>query len=170
MRALATLLLLPSMCSRELPATADAAAADAAPPPSAPPPRDAGDPAAAMKAAKNRSRADTLARDIAAMVGKRVTTMPGEGDLSSKCDAALALRAQPELASVLDEAAALCAFDLPLLTASEAIDQLNHAPSQASRRLQCDVARREVARAREARPDDIRVRKVEAQRIEVCRW
>jgi hypothetical protein len=172
-RLLATSLLLlslPNVCTRLRKSEAPDASAfvDAAPP-------DAGaiiiQDAAADAAAAARVRAQALLADIRWMIDKGVSTNPakaGEGDLASKCSTVESMRASQRLRE-LDDAAALCAFDVPLVHAGEAMRQLHYSPSQASRRLQCDVASREIARARAARPSDPRVRKAEAQRIEACR-
>ncbi|MDF2697378.1 MAG: hypothetical protein K0S65_5761, partial [Labilithrix sp.] len=97
-----------------------------------------------------------------------------EGDVATKCDAVDASRASlgaapdPELVKVLDEGAALCAFDVPLLTASESLDHLRGTPSQASRLLMCNVAAREIAKARAVRPNDPRVRSADGRRASLC--
>ena len=160
--ALTLMAALPSVCSRKH--AAEGASVDAAP--VATVVQDAG-----VDAEAARERAAALLADIRWMVSKGVTTNPakaGEGDLASKCDSVEPMRAaHPDPA--LDEARALCAFDVPLVTANEAIARLHMSPSQASRRLHCDVASREIARARAVKPNDARVRKAEAQRIEACR-
>jgi hypothetical protein len=131
--------------------------------------------AAANAAAITRSK--QLVTDLEWLVAHNVTQDPakaGEGDASTKCSTVDGLQKglgadpDPELKKLVDEAAALCAFDIPVATAVEALDQLRYRPSQASRRLMCDVASREVDRARQVRPRDPRLRSVEARRREAC--
>lgn len=131
--------------------------------------------AAANVAATERAR--QLVSDLRWLVAHNVTQNPakaGEGDASTKCSSvqssqkSLGADPNPELKKLLDEAATLCAFDIPLTTAVEALDQLRFSPSQASRKLMCDVATRELERARTIRPRDPRLRSVSARRKEAC--
>jgi hypothetical protein len=147
------------------------------------PPADAGAPvtsssanSTANAAALDRSR-QWLA-DLKWTVAHKATANPqkaGEGDAASKCDAVEAARtsvapdAEPEYRTNLDEASALCAFDVPLVTAAEALDQLRFSPSQASRLLMCKVARREIDRARAVHPRDAKVRHLDSRRGNLCR-
>lgn len=135
--------------------------------------------AAASAAARSAAvgRATQAVDDIRWMISKGVTVnreKAGEGDVATKCDAVESMRASsardpdPEFLKVLDEGASLCAFDVPLLTASESLDHLRGTPSQASRLLMCNVAAREIAKARAVRPNDPRVRSAEARRIATC--
>jgi hypothetical protein len=123
-------------------------------------------------------RAKQLVADIRWMISKGVTVNPakaGEGDVATKCDAVESTRAglgshpDPELVEILDDGAGLCAFDVPLLTASESLDHLRGSPSQASRLLMCTVATREIAKARAVRPNDPRVRRTEGRRATACK-
>ena len=111
------------------------------------------------------------------MVAHDVTMNPdagGEGDASTKCNTAMGAQnalgphPEPEVKNVLDEAVALCAFEIPVATAAEALAHLRFSPSQASRRLMCDVATRELDRARPIRPKDPHLRNVDARRVEAC--
>ncbi|MBX3213061.1 MAG: hypothetical protein KF850_13580 [Labilithrix sp.] len=131
---------------------------------------------AARSAATARAR--ELVDDVRWMVAKGVTMnrdKAGEGDVTTKCDALEATRSglgdapDPELVAVLDEGAALCAFDVPLLTASESLDHFRGNPTQASRLLMCNVAEREIAKARAIRPGDPRVLRADARRLGACR-
>ncbi|MBX3227024.1 MAG: hypothetical protein KIT84_41255 [Labilithrix sp.] len=91
----------------------------------------------------------------------------GEGDAESICDAVKEARAKTsdaEVAAKLDESAELCAFDIPLLYANEALDHLVTATSQASVRLMCERSADEIARARAAKPGDPKVRAAEYRR------
>ncbi|MBX3209842.1 MAG: hypothetical protein KF764_32720 [Labilithrix sp.] len=112
------------------------------------------------------------------MVSKGVSVnrdKAGEGDVTTKCDALDAMRAgaggdpDADLAAILDEGTSLCAFDVPLLTASEALDHLRGNPTQASRLLMCNVAQREIAKARAVRAGDPRVRSAEGRRATACK-
>jgi hypothetical protein len=121
--------------------------------------------AAATAAAIERARRELS--DLRWMIAHDVTVnraKAGDGDASTKCDAALTARkslrpeSEVELKKILDEMSALCAFDVPVVTAIEALDQLRYSPSQASRKLMCEVAARELERARAVRPGDRRPR------------
>lgn len=134
--------------------------------------------AVAKQAAANAAaleRAKGILADIRWMVSKGVTVHPsksGDGDLGTQCDTIAATRnpsASAELTAVLDEAKELCAFDVPLLTASEALERHGISPSQASRLLMCSVAEREIAKARQVHAADPRVRRLDARRIEACK-
>lgn len=123
------------------------------------------------------ARARELVDDVRWMIAKGVTVnrdKAGEGDVTTKCEALEATRADlgadpdPELVAVLDEGAELCAFDVPLLTASEALDHFRGNPTQASRLLMCNVAEREIAKARSVRPGDPRVLRAAARRAAAC--
>ena len=123
------------------------------------------------------ARAKELVADVRWMIDEGVTVnraKAGEGDVATKCDGIESMRSSmgrdpdPELVKVLDEGTGLCAFDVPLLTASESLDHLRGTPSQASRLLVCNVAAREIAKARAVRANDPRVRSVEARRGSLC--
>jgi hypothetical protein len=151
-----------------------APATSAAPPPPVP---DAGSGAAATSAAAIE-RSKRWLGDLRWMVDHKVTVNPdkaGEGDAASKCDAVeeassgLGNDADAAYRKNLEDAAELCAFDVPLVTAREALDRLAFSPSQASRLLQCNVARREIGIARAKRPNDPRARQLEARRVNLCK-
>jgi hypothetical protein len=121
-----------------------------------------------------RERLRQTLADLKWMIGHKTTSpaRAGEGDAVSKCDAVAASHAgeaDPEAQTLLDEATALCAFDVPLVTANEALDQLRFTPSQASRLLGCNVAQRETDRARAVHPRDARVRQADARRASLCK-
>lgn len=140
---------------------------------------------AASAAAAAKAHADTAALekvrqavdDLKWMVAHHVTQNPasaGEGDASTRCSTiessakTLAPDASVELKKAVDEGVALCAFDVPITTAIEALDHLRVSPSQASRRLMCDVATKEIDKARVVRPKDVRVRTADARRRDSC--
>lgn len=136
--------------------------------------------AASAQAAANAAaieKAKNLVADLKWMIAHNVTQNPakaGEGDASTKCNAvetsqkALTPATDPELKKHIEEAVALCAFDIPLTTAIEALDHLRFTPSQASRRLMCDVALKELEKARAVKPKDTKLRGVDARRKETC--
>jgi len=95
----------------------------------------------------------------------------GEGDAESICDAVKSARAKAtdtEVAAKLDESLALCAFDIPLVYANEALDHLATASSQASVRLMCERSGQEIAKAKAVSKTDQRVRIAEARRAGRC--
>jgi hypothetical protein len=150
-------------------------APDAAPPASP----DAGPPPASTTNAAAIERSHQWLEDLRWFVAHNATVNPekaGEGDAASKCDDVQAAREalgqdahpDPSYKQNLDGAAELCAFDVPLINAREALDRLRFSPSQASRLLQCNVARREIDKARAVHPRDARVRQLDARRGGVC--
>lgn len=166
----------PGRCSREQKVAPDAALdpvpviVDAGPPP---PPRV--DPAVQANAiALERARTDL--GDVQWLVAHNVTSNPArtDGEVASKCDANASAVAKlgptspPELRETLEQTQALCAFDVPLVTAKEALDQLGNVQSQASRRLSCNVARTELEKARQVKPRDIKLLRLDARREPLC--
>jgi hypothetical protein len=109
------------------------------------------------------------------MCAHRVSMNPakaGEGDVSSKCDAVEHARGgenSVDVARVLDDAAALCAFDVPLLNASEALDHLRFGTSHASKSLMCGIAKRELDKARAVKARDARIFALDARRANACK-
>lgn len=175
----------PGMCSKAGRPAPDASAASSAPTTLSATPSSSSSAAAAASASASAAsasaraaaveRAKELVADIRWMIAKGVTVNPakaGEGDVATKCDGLESMRSSaggdPDLLAVLDDGAALCAFDVPLLTASESLDHLRGTPSQASRLLMCSVAEREIAKARAVRPGDPRVRNADARRASTC--
>lgn len=168
----------PGRCSREQKVVPDAAVApvvaiDAGPPAPPPPPRI--DPAVQQNAvALERAKADLA--DVQWLVAHNVTSNPAkpDGEVASKCDANAAAIAKlgpaapPELRETLEQTKALCAFDVPLVTAKEALDQLANVQSQASRRLSCNVARTELEKARQVKPRDIKLLRLDGRREPLC--
>lgn len=135
-------------------------------------------PAASAASRAATERAKQLLGDIQWMVARGVTVnpeKPGDGDAVSKCEAIEASRtnraasADPEHAKTLEQATELCSFDVPLLTAKDALEQLRRSTRPSSRQLGCDVAVREIDKARKFRPDDTRVRDLNARRKAACK-
>lgn len=138
-----------------------------------PPPVDAGPPPATRA---EIDRAKNWLADIQLLVAKQVTTSPelasGEGEINTICDAVTAQRPKttdPEVAATLDQALALCAFDVPLLVANEALDHLKTSTSQASVRLMCEVSAKEIAKARAVKPKDVKVARAIQRRASINR-
>jgi hypothetical protein len=139
-------------------------------------PRDAGPDARALAEAAARARVLATIEDLKWMVEHHASVNPakaGEGDISTKCDAVQSELARPiedpDTRALLDGAAALCAFDVPLLQASEALDHLRFGTSQASHALMCNVARVELDKARAVKPRDGKLRALDARRATACK-
>lgn len=171
----------PGRCTRQKKGAPDASVdagpavvVDAGPP--APPPPPKIDPVAVANAAA-LERAKTDLADVQWMVAHNVTQNPAkpDGEVASKCEAnevaeAKLTSATPaELRATLDQVKALCAFDVPLVTASEALDQLRNVQSQASRRLSCNVAKTELDKARLAKPRDVKLLRLDVRRESLCK-
>lgn len=116
-------------------------------------------------------RAKGWLADLKFLLANKVTTSPklisGEGDATAICDAATAARPKTtdaEIGGVLDETLSLCAFDVPLLVANEALDHLKTSTSQASVRLMCTVSAKEIAKAKAVKPKDPKVLTAERRR------
>ena len=125
-------------------------------------------------AALDHAKADLA--DVQWMVAHNVTLNPAkpDGEVASKCDANASAEAKvtaatpADLHATLDQIKALCAYDVPLVTASEALDQLRNAQSQASRRLSCNVAKTEIDKARLVKPRDIKLLRLDVRRDSLC--
>lgn len=116
-------------------------------------------------------RAKGWLADLKFLLSNKITTSPqlisGEGDAASICDAVAVARPKAtgaDLVATLDEAGALCAFDVPLLVANEALDHLKTSTSQASVRLMCTVSAKEIAKARAVKPKDPKVLQADRRR------
>ena len=169
----------PGRCSRHMKGAPDAGVdagtviVDAGPP--APPPPPKVDPAIAANAtALERARNDLV--DVQWMVAHNVTLNPSkpDGEVASKCDAngiaeaRLTAASPADLRATLDQTKALCGYDVPLVTASEALDQLRNAQSQASRPLSCNVAKTELDKARLVKQRDIKLLRIDVRRDSLC--
>lgn len=161
-RALAVLVILPAVLADcPLKKKHDAKPeASAAPSASAPPVTSvttaavtaSASPAAAAKAVEKATK--ELA-DIKATIAKDAKTKKPGNDVQVVCDALENEKSlDAEHKKILDEAKDLCAYDVPLYIATEALDQMGKTPSQASVLLSCKVASRELAKAKAAKPND----------------
>lgn len=74
----------------------------------------------------------------------------------------------PELARMLDDAKRYCSLDVPLISAAEGLRQSQLSPSQASRRMTCGFAQKDIAKAKAYKPDDRRVRDLDARIKRAC--
>lgn len=120
------------------------------------------------------AKAKDLLSDLQWCIAHKATQNPanaGEGDASTECDAVATMRAKttdPDVAQALDDAAALCAFDIPLVTANEALDHLRNSTSQASKLLMCTIASKEIAKAKAVKAKDPKVARTDARRASFC--
>jgi len=139
-------------------------------------PHDAGAAVVDAGTHANIEKAKEMLADIQWMVHNGVTVnrkKPGDGDITTKCEAIENMKSSPghndpEMKKAIEDAEALCAFDVPLLTASEALDHLRGMPSQASRILTCDAAKRDLDKARQVKPKDRKLAGLDAKRHHLC--
>ena len=122
-------------------------------------------------------KAKVLVGSIETSVTKHVMSdpaSPGE-DAKMKCatfdeqKAALAKQTDPEAKALVEKASTLCSFDVPLLAATDVLDQMKNPRSQASKLLFCTSAEREIKQARAVKPNDPQVRKVYGRWVSLCR-
>ena len=122
-------------------------------------------------------KAKAVLASIETSVAKRTMSdpaSPGE-DAKMKCatldeqKAALEKQTDPEAKAVVEKASTLCAFDVPLLAASDVLDQMKNPRSQASKLLFCTSAEREIKQARAVKPNDPQLRKVYGRWVSLCR-
>jgi hypothetical protein len=166
----------PNPCAKKtaaLDASADATVADAsvasvAPPPPPPPPPP---PDPSLETAK--AAFSDIEWDVAhsAMKDK---TKTGEPDANAQCAAIDELRPkleskpEPEVRRMLDESKRLCAYDVPIISANETLRQVSVSPSQASRRLMCKYAAKDIAKAKAVKSDDRKVRELDLKWQRTC--
>jgi len=153
--------------------SATATATAAKPPPTVTAPPDG------MTSAE-RATFETVKRslaDVQALVAKQTAkdaARSGEPDAKTKCESIdearprLASVASAEVKQVLETAQRVCGFDVPLLTAADALDQLRFPASQASRRLMCNIAEQEIAKARKVKASDRRVHTLDDRYRRTC--
>lgn len=122
-------------------------------------------------------KAKVLVGSIESSVAKHTLSdpaSPGE-DAKMKCaafdeqKAALEKQTDPEAKGMVEKARQLCAFDVPLLAATDVLDQMKNPRSQASKLLFCTSAEREIKQARAVKPNDPQVRKVYGRWVSLCR-
>jgi hypothetical protein len=182
-RAAVLLALLPLPCTRKAPEqlipdpppSATVQAATAVPTPSAAPTVDPQ--AAADKAAIDLAR--TQIEGIQFCASHNVLkdpSKPDDTDAVAKCAALDAERTQldaiakkpPELAKMLEDSKRLCSLDVPLISAADGLRQSQLSPSQASRRMTCGFAQKDIAKAKAYKPDDKRVRDLDTRIKRAC--
>ncbi len=99
---------------------------------------------------------------------------PDEPDAQARCASFESLRPklekrpEPEVKTMLDAEKRVSGFDVPLLVAEEAIRQLGFSGSQASKQLSCNVASKEIEKARAIKADDLKLRNVESRYRSIC--
>lgn len=100
---------------------------------------------------------------------------PEDGDATTRCAALEASRSQLE--SIADATAKksvtdikrLCSLEVPLLGADNALTQVTMSPSQASRKLMCGFATKDIEKARRASPGDRRLHDLDGRYARACR-
>jgi hypothetical protein len=153
-------------------ASADAGLAVATPAPATSGVTAAG---SADRAALEQAKASVA--ELETMVKKGVTTNPDKpegGDATAKCTDLEASRAQlegladPEGKKVAAEVKRLCSFEVPIVSADLALKQVTISPSQASRKLICGFASKDIEKARGVKASDRRVRDLETRFAKAC--
>lgn len=130
----------------------------------------------ADRAALEQAKATVAELEI--MVKQGVVTNPDkpeDGDATAKC--AGLEESRPRLEELADAEAKkavadvkhLCSFEVPILSADKALKQVTISPSQASRKLICGFASKDIERARSVKASDRRVRDLEARFAKACR-
>ena len=119
----------------------------------------------------------TLA-EVQALVAKNVVKDPAKSDDSdakTKCESldAMLPKLEPhatdgDVQGFLESTKKVCGFDVPLLTATDALDSLRNHPSQASRRLMCNIAQKEIGKARATKPSNGRVHAADERWRRTC--
>lgn len=146
-------------------ASASASASASAPAlPSAPtaPPKPVDPLSPKDRALVDRTKANV--REVDALV-KKDTVAENGVDASQKCATIEEARerivtlpdADGDLAALVAETRRLCSFEVPVLSANAALKQAGFASSQASHKLVCDLAQKEFAKARAAKPNDRKI-------------
>jgi hypothetical protein len=162
-------LLRPLPCAKKATiadASTDAPSVAASTPPPPPPPPDP-----SLETAKAAFSA--VEWDVAHGVLKD-KTKTGEPDAIAQCATLDELRPrleskpEPEVKNLLAESKRLCAYDVPILSATETLRQVTISPSQASRRLMCKYAQKDIAKAKSTKPDDRKVRELESRWVKTC--
>jgi predicted small lipoprotein YifL len=125
-------------------------------------------------------RAKPTIADLEVLVKKGVVTSPDKPDdvdATTKCTALDESRPQLEAAAGKDadakKAAAdikrLCSFEVPILGADLALKQVTRSPSQASHKLMCGFAQKDIDKARRVNATDRRVRDLDVRYARSCR-
>jgi hypothetical protein len=117
-------------------------------------------------------------RELDAMVKQGVVTNPAkpdEGDATMRCGEVetnrprLEALADPEAKALVAESKRLCSLEVPVLSADKTLKQVTISPSQASRQLMCKYASKDLDKARKEKPNDRRVRDLDARFTKACR-
>lgn len=130
----------------------------------------------ADRAALDQTKA--LVQELEALVKRGALTSrdkPDDVDATEKCSAGEPARrrletlADPEATKLATDLHRLCAYDVPLVSADHALKQLSLSGSQASRRLMCGIAAKDLDTARAARNPDRRLREIDARWARACK-
>ena len=117
-------------------------------------------------------------RELDAMVKQGVVTNPAkpdEGDATMRCGDVESNRPRlealddPEAKQLVGESKRLCSLEVPVLSADKTLKQVTISPSQASRQLMCKYASKDIDKARKEKPNDRRVRDLDARFTKACR-
>lgn len=123
-------------------------------------------------------QAKTTIGELEMMVKKGVVTNPDkpeDGDASTKCaalegsHAQLEALADPDAKKAAADTKRLCSLEVPILNADKALKQVTISPSQASRKLMCGFAQKDIDKARKVSATDRRVRDLDARFGRACR-
>ena len=123
-------------------------------------------------------RATQLFEEIEELANKNTLKdpqKPDDPDAQARCASfetlrpKLEKRPEPEVKTMLDSEKRVCGFDVPLLVAEEAIRQLGFSGSQASKQLSCNVASKEIEKARAIKADDMKLRNVDGRYHSICK-
>jgi hypothetical protein len=123
-------------------------------------------------------QAQAANRDLDSLVKRGILTdpdKPSEGDVVMKCASLDAIRARlepltdPDTQKLVAESRRLCSLEVPLLNANQTLRQVAISPSQASRRLMCGFASKDLERARASKPNDLRVRQLDMRYAQACK-
>jgi hypothetical protein len=123
-------------------------------------------------------QAQAANRDLDSLVKRGLLTdpdKPSEGDVVMKCVSLDAIRARlepltdPDTQRLVAESRRLCSLEVPLLNANQTLRQVAISPSQASRRLMCGFASKDLEKARASKPNDQRVRQLDMRYAQACK-
>ena len=119
-----------------------------------------------------------LVQELEALVKRGALTSPDrpdDVDATEKCSVGEPARRRvealgdPEATKLATDLRRLCAYDVPLVSADHALKQLSLSPSQASRRLMCGIAAKDLDTARAAKNADRRLRDIDARWAHSCK-
>jgi hypothetical protein len=124
------------------------------------------------------TKADAINHDLDYLVKHSMLTdpaKPSEGDVVMRCAsldeprARLEALADDDAKKVVAESRRLCVLEVPILNANHTLKQVSISPSQASRRLMCGFASKDLDKARQWKPVDRRVRELDVRFAGTCK-